>query len=775
MTITENAVRYQLAPDAQWLTLGDAIIVWGGGDVLQLEGDSAVAVRQALDALSGPRTKDELGDDADELLGFLLGAGVVREVAPTLLVRDGAVAQALRAGCAVLCGEGMAGDIAKRVAELLHARAVATLGPRALTRMSALSDVQAQLWIGCFSSPIDPVNDLVNEAARAAGRLYLPVFLDGKRAIVGPMVRPPGTPGDRAQGPCARCAVMRLIARVPSNLHELWQRAQDNGAELHAGQVENAGRARAIAEQVTGFLTALDEAGAIGGVIDPLVRFDLETRLADAHRVVRNGSCRTCGPPLPARGHVPDLAAGAARTMQRWQQILAHDPELVRPPEGLWEAYKDPVTGMLNYGEEWTHRAGYFRNLPECWGGISFVREAEYMSTGMMGVNGTGATLEEMRLVSFSEGMERYAQYSHRPAVVDVPYRDVAAYAYDPRKIALHDEEQYATPGFPRPRFREEDPLRWTWGYGLVRGQAKLFPQELITINLTDVVYPHRIFTQNLSTGGSSHASYTKALLNSLREHVERDALMIAWYKRIPLPHVEMPEKVGDPYCDDLLSFLRGAGVELTVLDMRLDFPIPTFLILGRLKETVGCFYAGGTVGCATADLDPLAALGRGLGEMRIHYETLALTPHPQKEWTQFPYNPTDPTMGWRGWWPNYMAYLNPALLPCFRFLDESPYRLRFSDIKGFEQGSPVQSRDMLIAMYDKCGLEPYVWDLVEDPVVKESGFRVLKVEVPGMVPLVPGRQSRRLHVPRLEAVARLVGRPCLPVGEINPDSHLEA
>ena len=47
-----------------------------------------------------------------------------------------------------------------------------------------------------------------------------------------------------------------------------------------------------------------------------------------------------------------------------------------------------------------------------------------------------------MRLVMLSEGLERYAQYSHRAALTGVPYRDIEDLAFDPRHLTLYDEEQ---------------------------------------------------------------------------------------------------------------------------------------------------------------------------------------------------------------------------------------------------------------------------------------------------------------------------------------------
>ena len=207
---------------------------------------------------------------------------------------------------------------------------------------------------------------------------------------------------------------------------------------------------------------------------------------------------------------------------------------------------------------------------------------------------------------------------------------------------------------------------------------------------------------------------------------------------------------------------------------MRLDFGIPGFLLLATVEERIGDFFPGGTVGAAAADLDPVAALSRTLGEMRIHYETLALTPDDMKDYRKNPYDPLDMAQGWKLWWPNYMWHLNPANRGSFDFLYDSGLTGRFDEIESLKGDGPMADRDVLIEQFRKVGLEPWAWD-IGDEETSFSGFRVVKLEVPGICHLVPGRQSRRLACPRFESVAKQMGRPCLPEGEENPHPHVQA
>ncbi|MBN2361265.1 MAG: YcaO-like family protein, partial [Deltaproteobacteria bacterium] len=531
-----------------------------------------------------------------------------------------------------------------------------------------------------------------------------------------------------------------------------------------------------IADDLRCYLQSIDEHGLIQADRHGIYQLEIESGLCQVHHIVRHSYCPICArrvAPLRA-GDRARLEGEQARVVARWQEILAHDPESLPPEPAMVRKYQDPVTGLLNHSEEWSRRAGYFRNIPELWGGPRLVRDGEYFSA-RQGINGTGPSLEHRRLICISEGAERYGQYTHRPALESVAFKDLDGFAFDPREISLYQEEQYALPGFPRPRFDPDLPLNWSWGYGLVSGQARLFPVELITMYLSDFSYPNRLVTQPLSSGGASHASYRRALLNGLRELIERDAHMIAWYKQIPLRRVRLPKRVGDPFADDLLAFLDGVGLDFRVFDMMLDFPMPTFLTVGRMRENRGNMEKGGLVFVATADLGKVAALSRGLCETAIHYETLCLNPDYSKDYHNFPYNQDDPDQGWDNWWPTYLHYLNPvnAALVEANFFDTTD-EVPFEEIADRSTGDPVTDLDWLLQRFAERRLEPYAWDLVTDEIA-ELQFRVAKVVVPGLIPLTAGFQSRRLSSPRLEQVAAALGRSSLPPGQTCQRSHPNA
>ncbi len=761
--------RYQLVSSVTCFSRSGRIAVSDREMVREIDADADGPVGAVLRGLEQPKTLRELAeasglgeDDVGEVLDLLLAEGAVeRASAVSLDFASTRVAAALAKGALLL------GDDATTpsVAEALRAAGI-DVTVLASAHPSDLARARGCLVVACFQTVHDRRRDQLEAAALELGLSFVPVVLMADETFIGPL-RPSATP-------CSTCLALRVMARVHWHQVELWDAAEREPVVRFAARTVD-GRAQRVAAALLGFLSAVDDDGAFAGRRDAAVRVCHRTGLVTAHRVIRHAHCPACGPSVKAftGASAAPLDDAARAYAERWRAILRDDVDVDVPDDRLMLDYNDPATGIFKYAEEWSERAHYFRRFPLCWGGVALARGREHISTGFQGINGTGPTLQHRRLVSMSEGIERYAQYTHRPYLVGVPYRDVAGHAFDPRGLILYEEEQYRTPGFPRPRFSDDHPLNWTWGCSLKTGEAKLFPQELVTPCLTDDTYPNRVVDQNLTTGGASHVSYRRALLNGLREVIERDQYVIAWYKRMALRRVRLPPTLPDAYADELLRFVDAAGMDVVVLDLRIDFDLPAFLTLGRMRERRGNFDAGGMVVVATADLDPRAALSRGLCELALHYETLGMTPDPAKDWRNTPYDPEDVEQGWRTWFPTYLYYLNPANAAKLSFLvaDDT---VALDDIAPVGGVDPRTDVEHILAALEERDLEAFAFDLVSDEIA-EIGFRVCKVLVPGLVELTPGRQSRRLATSRLDEVAARAGRPCLPPGERNRDPHANA
>jgi hypothetical protein len=75
-----------------------------------------------------------------------------------------------------------------------------------------------------------------------------------------------------------------------------------------------------------------------------------------------------------------------------------------------------------------------------------------------------------------------------------------------------------------------------------------------------------------------------EAILQGLLELVERDAVGIWWYNRVPRPEVAL-ETFEQPYFLELAAHYRDLGYRLWVLDATNDIGIPVFVALAHSPE----------------------------------------------------------------------------------------------------------------------------------------------------------------------------------------------
>ncbi len=756
--------------DGLLLTVHDhAAIVDGEGVDLIRKLLGALATRADLATLQA-RLGDEDPDLIEQTLAWLVGEGFV--------IAGG---NALDGRACDVRGVAAFVDVVKAALKDAGADVVAN-------DLDAAVDVAndaGRVVVACFDTLLDPRLEALDRRVRAAGAALVPVAGGfGGSVVVGPQ----SVAGGDALQPCVRCTVLRMLARRSITTQQLWFSAHDNNTVPTTPPLDDDAH-RQLASLVVRFFRSTDAQGRIDGQFHPVLRLDLQSGLVDAHPVRKHTWCAACATPYLVGVDAPAnasnatddtfaaIADAAAARLSDWRQRVSNDVEGLPPPPDVVTTLRDPIAGILFHGEEWQHRDKYFRHFPLLWGGTAFVREREFITTGLRGINGTGPTLDHRQLVCVSEGIERYAQYSHRPFVVDATARQLGERAFDVQQLALYTPQQYATPRFPRQAFDVDTPLRWTPGVNLVSGAVKLFPDELITVYYTDEAYPNRIIEQTLSSGAASHVSWHRALINCVRELIERDAIMIAWYKKMPLPRLRLPARTGDPYVDDLRAYLEHKGMDVVIYDLRVEFDVPTMLLVGQMRESEGCWEKGGTCLVAVSDPSPLACLSRGLCELSLHHETLCITPSESKNYRNHALDLSDVTANWHTWWPTYMHYLNPATEGALAFLDGRKSGLadvELADLADRSDADPQKTMQNLTALLGKAGLEPWAFDLSADDFA-DTGFKVCKVVVPGLIDITPGYQSRRLGHRRLDDVAARSGRPCLPRGQENTDPHPNA
>lgn len=378
--------------------------------------------------------------------------------------------------------------------------------------------------------------------------------------------------------------------------------------------------------------------------------------------------------------------------------------------------------------------------------------------------SGGGETLEHALASTLGESVERYCMnYCDKSQTFVAPYREVADEAVSPELVRLYSRRQVEEAG-PDSRltyFDEDTPVRWVWGTSLPTGRPRLIPASL--------VYMHHHLEdgeadvgRSTSTGLAAGVTLEEAILSGILEVLERDAFMISWLQR----RVRGEIRIDDDRLTELLErrfFTRHPSVSLRLFDLTLDVPVPTVTaVLERPTEfgKVLCVTAAARLSAPAAVRKTLAELG----QLFSFFRYLA-----QRDWEPEPdfSNVTDFDY-------HSLLYLRrPELIPeAFAFCRQAP-EIPLGEIPDRSTGRVLGDLRFCMEKLEQAGLETVVVD-VTTPDVREAGFWVVRVLVPGMVPM-HGDNRPFLGIRRLYDLPRDLGwdrEGWDPQAGLNPYPH---
>ena len=234
---------------------------------------------------------------------------------------------------------------------------------------------------------------------------------------------------------------------------------------------------------------------------------------------------------------------------------------------------------------------------------------------------GKGFRLSDMFLSSLGEGVERvvgslchlYSMKGHRLATSRELNREGVRHL-TPDQIWLFAPEQsdmYSPEGLYKP-FTEDTPVAWAMGKNLLDGGTVSVPAQLVDFWHLFTLGENAIgYSQ--SGGLSCHVSMQDAVYHAITEVIERDAVNLRWYARIPPIRVELDggfEKSKE--CVRLVEDLGRWPISTQLYYHNVDLhEVPVFTAI-RTEPYFNEFsyYAGGG-----ADLCPYRLLIKTLGE----------------------------------------------------------------------------------------------------------------------------------------------------------------
>jgi ribosomal protein S12 methylthiotransferase accessory factor len=216
---------------------------------------------------------------------------------------------------------------------------------------------------------------------------------------------------------------------------------------------------------------------------------------------------------------------------------------------------------------------------------------------------GKGATWLDAVLGALGEMTERLLAILHFATLFDrleyATHQELVRQgrrALGPQEVPLFAPEQYAQPRFDYTRFRPDTLLGWVEGRELLTGDSILVPAQLVLMYYKR--HPAEPAIGFATTAGLAfHPSRRQAILHGLYEVIERDALNVCWYSRLPPPRVDVDIRhLLETHMSIRLARMSSPYVqEVQVFLMTLDTPIPVFAAVALDRSRDERAFLGGT------------------------------------------------------------------------------------------------------------------------------------------------------------------------------------
>ncbi|WP_181767897.1 TOMM precursor leader peptide-binding protein [Streptomyces albidus (ex Kaewkla and Franco 2022)] len=639
--------------------------------------------------------------------------------------------------------EGVADSREAALTGLLRSSLTRLAGPEAQVARLGVRDE--------FAAPAAPRPQPAEDPGPA-----VPVHVYGQHAIIGPV--PQDVDATRA---CPRCLARRWQAVRSVSLRD----ALEIGGETHAAGEWPFVTAFAM-DAVAALVTAARQRSS-RTTFPEVHLLDLQSLSVRHYPLVPDPQCPRCGEPGP------DTEEAARIELQAAPE---HEPGAfrVRPLESYdidVAAFANPVCGAL--GPSVVHDVSSTSTSATI--GCFSMRSGEYLRETFWG--GHAGSFGTSARIGVLEGLERYAGMRARAKTTQVTgtLEEFGERAVDPRLVGLYSEDFYRDNPRVLP-FTPDREIPWVWGHSLRDGTPRLVPEVLTYYHAPGL---ENRFVQESSNGCASGGSLEEAVYFGLMEVLERDAFLLAWYGRQPLPEID-PGTSRRASTRHMVDRLAMYGYRARFFDTRISFPVPVITgVAERFDGGLGrmCFGAG-------AGADPEAALDGALCEIatdavnlqnrtELDEARLRAMAADFREVTALHDHPLLYGIPEMGRFADFLLRPPPGPLP-------TPAPVSVASLRpagAAEEGTSGDVREAL----ERC-LEPVTaagFDVVVvDQTLPEQrtlGLHTVSVLVPGLLPIDFGWSRQRARtMPRMRTALREAGLREADLGpdDLNPAPH---
>lgn len=337
--------------------------------------------------------------------------------------------------------------------------------------------------------------------------------------------------------------------------------------------------------------------------------------------------------------------------------------------------------------------------------------------------------------------------------------------------VAFHDR-QYDEPGFLYERWEPDTPLVWLAGRAALDGERTWVPAQLVHMFHIMDRSERRVGSSN-SGGLATHIDDASALYHAVLELVERDAINLRWYCRIPPARIRLDRPFRDRRITRWLEQAARARLDVTLYSHALDVDDVAVVTAvcwdPDLRQS--SYFAGGGVGLSAEE-----AIRGAIAEL-VQSERMIRVPSLAPDWNlSWGINrlfgsgaDTKPSefSNFIQVVPYYGHAENRHKLDWY-FEPEDQVELALSAMPDVHVGDGEEGWAVVRDMCVRHGWNPIVYDFTPEMF---DTIRLVKVVVPELAPAFPPNQVALGHPRYREVPMRLglVDRP-LDWGDFSAD-----
>jgi ribosomal protein S12 methylthiotransferase accessory factor len=381
---------------------------------------------------------------------------------------------------------------------------------------------------------------------------------------------------------------------------------------------------------------------------------------------------------------------------------------------------------------------------------------------------GGGESFETALAATLGEAVERYCMlFYDKSEMISASYRDVQDDAVHPDLLRLYSREQVEnkSDSVRLSYFTEDTRINWVWGYSLTHRKPRLVPATQVYLQY-DLDEGEESIGRKAATGLAAGCTIEEAILSGLYEVVERDAFSISWLHRKVGPRL----RIDDPELQTAMVkrfHANHPGVDFRIYDITLDIPIPSvFAILRRPAEF-------GPVLCVSSvtRLKPRDVVRKALREVGQGLPYLRFLRHQLRDWE--PAADHSDLLTFDHHCTLYVKH--PEMVSeALSFTEGDTGEIALSEMPDRSTGRVLGDIEVCLDMLRQIDKEVIVVDITT-PDIRDIGLRVVRVLIPGLVPVHGNHNFPYLGVQRLyEIPERLAWERSGwdPTAGINPRPH---